>query len=156
MEQTSSLCSQQTAHSEPIRNKHSWSFDSSDDREGYLSELSTDLDNSVYASEIAAVMNTPDSDSQHGSGLFTEMDPTGGSQDFYSDFDYIDDLKSDTVMETYIGLDNQDYSSGTFLIVPDNDNGGDSECEVSTQTVICASSNLLNRRSTDDTDDDEE
>lgn len=144
-----------------MRQIHSWSFDSSETREApssNQSEVSTDLDNSIFVSEIAAVMNTGSGsgsgsgDSQHGSGLLAGSDSTDdSSQEIVYDFDYIDDVPSQCEVSVY--EPSEEYSSGKFLIVPEVDNGGDSDCEISTQTVI---HNIQQRSDPNDTDDNED
>lgn len=159
-------------HREQLKHLNSSSLDSSEGRDCQSnSETSIDLDQSVYASEIAALMSVQDSDSQHGSGLLTEIGSALGSSEQLSDIEYIDELsRSEPILHGAISTsstflipplpyeletsnqDSQDYSSGQYLLVPEADTGADSDCEISTQTVIHAPGHLEGRPSRDDTD----
>lgn len=132
---------------------------------------SNDLDNSVYASEIAAAMGN--SESQRSSGLVTQVGSIVDSQEFLDDIEFIDEnSRSESlpcapvpvprIVSSYASPpeydinEDTDYSSGQFLLVPEQCDGGDSECEVSTQTVIRAPGNGVGHRAShnDDTDSD--
>lgn len=134
---------------------------------------SNDLDNSVYASEIAAAMGNTERESQPSSGLVTQIGSIVDSQEFLDDIEFIDEnSRSESlpcapvpvprIVSSYASPpeydinEGTDYSSGQFLLVPEQCDGGDSECEVSTQTVIRAPGNGVGHRAShnDDTDSD--
>ena len=161
-----------TLRSEPSRSFPN-SFDSNEDLECFNYAANTnngnDLDNSIFASEIAAVMSSADNESQPGSGLVTEIGSMIGSHEFLADIEYIDEnsksesLESGTsvprIISSYVDPpeyyinEGQDYSSGQFLLVPDQcGDGGDSECEFSTQTVIRVPGKASGQGQDDDTD----
>lgn len=110
----------------------------------------TDLANSVYTSEIAAVMGSTTSygHTQHGSDLLDQMGSTFDSQ--LSDFDYIDQTSQEDVNE--FGAKSQE--SDNFLLVPDYDHGNESDCEASTGTVINVATRIADETDSDSNDPD--
>ncbi|KAI2798146.1 Potassium voltage-gated channel sub KQT member 4 [Blomia tropicalis] len=157
-------------HSDPTsRMYNNSSFDSSDghDFSDVSFDTGTDIDNSIFANELGchSVTNATD-DSQVGCGFVPELGSIVSSQEFLADLDYIDDTQSESIecegsnvvpsiVPSYVSNIHhhhqegqqydpncgQGYSSGLFLLVPDqgtigSGDSGESDCEISTQTVI--------------------